>query len=280
MEPFESADNFNEDVGMFEAATHSSAVDLTPPHLKTIVMAPDGSDRDATLQHLAKELASRTSAQVEVLSASTTTSGILEELNRLHPDLLILPVPFGQDYHELGSESLGSVADQLLLKAPCPVLCVRDVQDLAAVHAALNSVIVPIAIADDLVPKALSWGFLITPSGGRLDLVAVADRDVFSDASHFVEAESDRKQFEPSRLSRAMLKDIGGIVAAAQKKGGASGRKIHVETRVGQFVPLTLAELHGKPHMIIWAMTRDHTSPTFHRAIDLLLASKGLVLMV
>lgn len=280
MEPFESAANFNEDVGLFEAATHCAAVEIAPPPLATIAAALDGSPRDETLRGFAEALAARTGARVEFLDGSATATAILAELAEHPADLLILPVPFGQDYRELGSESLGSVVDQLLLKVRSAVLCVREPQDPAAIQAALDSVIVPIAIADELAPRALSWAFRVTPAGGRVDLVAVADRDVLAEASHLVSEGSELATLNPAQLSRALLRDIGSLVAAAQKRGRAEDRTIHVETRIGQFVPLILAEMHGRPHMIVWGITRDHGSPAFHRAVDLLLSSTGPVLMV
>ena len=42
MEPFENADNLDEDVGLFEAATHSPVIELPVPVLNTIRLALDG----------------------------------------------------------------------------------------------------------------------------------------------------------------------------------------------------------------------------------------------
>jgi|GEM_PF-6550183 len=280
MEPFESSENFNEDVGLFEAATHPVVLDFSPPPLKSIVIALDGSDRDATVREYANQLAKQSGARVDTLQGGSGSGDILSGVAVQHADLLIVPVPFGQNYQELGSDSLGSVADQLLLKSSCPVLCVRQAQDASSVQASLKSVLIPVAVADELVPQALGWGFQITPKGGRLDLIAVADRQVLSEAGHLMTDSRSPGQLNSNELSRALLRDIGGIVGAAQKRGVAEDRTIHVETRVGKFVPLTLAELHGKPHLIIWCVTREHSSPAFHRAVDLLLASSGAVLMV
>ncbi len=280
MEPFESSENFNEDVGMFEAATHPVVANFTAPAITTIVVALDGTDQDETSKDFASSLAAQTGARVETVSGLTTPAEILSTVATHQASLLILPAPFGQNYKDLGSESLGSVADQVLLKANCPVLCIREPLSHARVLEALKWVLVPIAVADDLVPQAIGWGFQITPKGGRLDLIAVADRDVLTEAGHLIAEGTSARSLGTAELSRALLRDIGGVVAAAQKRGHSEDRKVHVETRVGKFVPLTLEELHGRPHMIIWCITRDHSSPAFHRAIDLLLASTGPVLMV
>lgn len=277
MDPFESAANFNEDVGLFEAAIHPQTVDLQIPALQSIAVAWDGSDRESTLRSFADHLVARSGATVEVLEHADSEADISAALAAAPPDLLILPVPFQRDYAGLGSTSLGSLADQLLLSTPCPVLCVRQVQDPKEILAALDHVLVPVAIADELVERALGWAFRMTPPGGRIDVVAVADCDVLLEASHLISAP---QTLSADELQRAMLREIGGLVSAAQQLAKTERRTMHIETRVGQFVPLTLAEMHGRPHMIIWAANRDHSSPSFHRAVDLLLASTGPVLLV
>lgn len=279
MEPFESSENLDEDVGMFEAATHCPVVELPIPEIRTIVLALDGSNQDSTTRGYAEQVAARTGAKIETLTGPGKAAEILQAIERHHADLLVVDVPYGQDFDELGCDSLGSVVDVLLVKSKIPVLCVRAVQEEASIQAGLNSVIVPIAIADEQVARALGWAFGLSGKDGRIDIVAVADGDVLSEAGHYAKGLAKLPP-DASQLSRALLTEIGGVVAAAQKRGHDEGRTVHVETRVGKFVPLTLAELHGRPHVIIWGITRDHSSPAFHRAVDLLLASTGPVLMV
>jgi hypothetical protein len=64
MEPFENAANFNEDVGMFQAAAHSPHVDLPAVTLSAIHLAVDGSNQDATARGLAQVLAARSGAKL------------------------------------------------------------------------------------------------------------------------------------------------------------------------------------------------------------------------
>lgn len=278
MEPFESAENFNEDVGMFEAATHSSQVNLTIPVLKSIFVVQDGSQQDPTAMGFAEVIASRCGASLEVISDVENADQILARIGGSSDHMMVLPVPFGQDYDELAHDSLGAVVDQVLLKSGGPVLCIREPQDPAQIQAALNSVIVPIVISDELASKAVSWGFFLTPAGGRIDLVAIADRADLEGVQHLVSEEM--RTIHPDQLSRAMTREIGGLVSAAQKRGSAEGRTIHVETRVGNFVPTTLHELHDRPHMLICGITHEHSAASFHRGVDLLLESRGAVLFV
>lgn len=277
MEPFESSENFNEDVSLFEAATHCSLVKITPPACRTIVIAADGSPRDQAMRDYAAMFSGRTSARVEVLPISSNAAEVLESVKRLQADLLILPVPFGLVDLEHPARSIGKIAEELLVKTPCPVLCVRASQSETVIRESLQSIIISITAADEWATRALGWAFAVTPHGGRLDLVAVADHELISQTE---QTQPSTQADENEHLSRSLISQMGGLIAAAQKQGMKEGRTVHVETRVGNFVPLTLAELHGRPHLIIWGIPEQENKPTPHQVSDLLLASKGGVLIV
>jgi nucleotide-binding universal stress UspA family protein len=278
MEPFESAANFYEDVGLFQAAAHSPHVELPAVTLSAIHLAVDGSNQDATARGLAQALAARSGAKLAEQSGAATAADILAAAQSSGASLIVVPAPFGRDYAQLRDESLGSVIDQLLLEAPCPVLCVRGALDEARLPGTLDHVLVPFAAGDAGVPRALSWGFHLLRASSRLELIAVADRAVLEEARHLVPGEL--QAFTPERVTRAILTDIGSLVSAAQKRGTLDQQTVHVETRVGDFVQSVLAEVEQHPGLLICVNPRAHAAPAFHRAIDLLLSSRGPVLLV
>ncbi len=280
MEPFESAAHLNEDIGLFEAATHAAPVEIADPRATTIVAVLDGSDQDQSVRDLAEAMAGGLGAGIEVVAGRPGVAEILSATAAQPGSLLVLPVPCGEDYRQLGNDSLGSVADQVLLKSTCPVLCVREPLEAAGIPAALERIVVPVVHADEHAQRALGWAFQLTAAGGRIDLVAIADRSALSESSHLLPDGSDVARLDADQLSRAVTRDIGGLTSAAQKRAGSTGRTLHVETRVGQFVPLVLAELHGHPQLVICGTDREHSSPAFHRMVDLLAASAGPVLIV
>lgn len=280
MEPFENAANLAEDVGLFEAATHAPPVELSVPELRIIHVALDGSNQDAAARGIAQALGERTGAAVHEQSGAATAADILSAAGGHAADLLVVPAPFGRDYALLKDESLGSVVDQLLLESTCPVLCVRDMLGAEAIDAALRRVLVPIATQEESAARALAWAFRVLPAGGALDLVAVADRDVLQEARRLMGAAVDPQAFAPEQVLRRLWGDIGSLVAAAQKRGTEGDQTVHVEARFGEFVPVVLAEAGAQPRLTVWGITRDHDAPAFHRAVDLLLESRGPVLMV
>lgn len=277
---FENPGSFSEDLGMFEAAAHPVPAEIPTPELKSMYVAGDGSNQDATVQGLAAAVAAHTGAQIVEQSGAAGIDELLAAAREKCPDLIIVPVPYGEDYRELQDDSLGSAADRLLHDTTCPVLCIRDVMDEAAVDAALRHIVVPAAVGDESVVRAIGWAFRLLRPEGRLDLLAVADRDLLEEAGHLVAREGDESPFEPEQVVRAILRDIGGIVSAAQKRGVADDLTVHVETRVGPFVPTVLGDRDDRARLIVCGTTREHGSAAFHRAVDLLLSARGPVLLV
>jgi hypothetical protein len=81
-------------------------------------------------------------------------------------------------------------------------------------------------------------------------------------------------------VARTLFRDLGGIVAAAQKLGTERGLHVHVENKVGRFVRLVTEAANVHPRLLVWGSQKDHASPAFHRGVDLLLAARGPVLIV
>jgi nucleotide-binding universal stress UspA family protein len=277
---FENPGSFSEDLGMFEAAAHPIPAEIPNPELKSMYMACDGSNQDATVRSLAAAVAAQTGARIVEQSGAAGIDELLAAAREKCPDLIVVPVPYGEDYRELQDDSLGSAADRLLHDSTCPVLCIRDVMDDAAVDAALRHIVVPAAVGDESVVRAIGWAFRLLRPAGRLDLLAVADRDLLEEAGHFVAGAHGESPFEPEQVVRAILRDIGGIVSAAQKRGVADDLAVHVETRVGPFVPTVLGDRDDRVRLIVCGTTREHGSAAFHRAVDLLLSARGPVLLV
>ncbi len=126
MEPFENESNFQEDVGMFEAATHAGTLVLPTPRVQVVHLALDGSNQDDTARALAQAVAERLQARVHEQTGAADANEILARRRAEQADLLVIPVPFGRDFLKLGMDSLGSVIDMLLRESPCPLLCVRE----------------------------------------------------------------------------------------------------------------------------------------------------------
>lgn len=279
LEPFENQGNFQEDVGLFEAATHGASLELPSPQLQVIQLALDGSNQDATARRLAEGVAQRLGARVHEQVGSRDAADILADLRSRQAGLLVVPVPFGRDFEILGAASLGSVIDMLLLESPCPILCVRDELSDDQVQQVLERVLLPVAVGEPPAIQALAWGFhLLTPQS-ELELLAIADVELLTEARQLVDQQVGEDAFDAEHVTRAILRETGGLVAAAQRQSSLQNTPVHVTTRTGRFVPQVLEQVGDSPQLVIREMKQDHGAPSFHRSVDLLLASRGPVLL-
>ncbi|GIW82003.1 MAG: hypothetical protein KatS3mg105_3810 [Gemmatales bacterium] len=269
-----------EDVGMFEAAVHAQAVELESPELKRLVLSLDGSNQDETAKLFAAQLSSTAGAEVFEQTGAQNAREILEFAAQKQAQLLIVPVPFGQDIDELQNESLGSVVDVLMLESACPVFCVRQPMAAEAVAQALSDAIVPVNVNEASTPRAAAWSFRFVKSGGRIELLAVPDRDVIEEARKLLGSAIDPLALQREALDRAVTHDIAGLIAAVQKRGAEEGFNVHVELQLGRPVQVVLERANKGPHLIVVGTPKDHTTLAFHRALDLILGAVGPVVVV
>ncbi|MBM4068825.1 MAG: universal stress protein [Planctomycetes bacterium] len=279
-DPFEDGDTLAEDLGMFEAAVHARPLALDKPVLAAVVLAPDGSNQDATARTWATAMAARAGCPVHEQRGAASASEILQACRKHQAGLLVVPVPFGQDIQELRDESLGSIIDMLLQESVCPLLCVRELMDEAAVQLALNDILLPIHGGDETCARAASWALHFLAEQGQLQLLAVADQDVLDEARELLGDAIAASASEPDALSRAMTQEVASVVGAVQRRGNEAGLTVSVDVKVGRFVSVVLDEANQRPHLLVTGASKDRTSPTFHRATDLILGAKYPVLVV
>lgn len=279
MEPFENEGNFQEDVGLFEAATNVEPVELPRPEVAVVHLALDGSNQDGTARRLAQAVAERLGARVDEQAGCEDADAILTELRNAQAGLLVVPVPFGRDFAVLGDESLGSVIDMLLLEATCPVLCVRDELTEEQVGEIMGKMLIPVAVGEPPATAALAWGFRLLTAEHELELLAIADVAMLEEARQLVSEEVSDESLGPEHIERAILRETGGLVSAAQRQSTQQDTSVHVTTRTGRFVGQVLEQVAEGPQLIVREMQQDHTAPSFHRSVDLLLASHRPVLL-
>jgi nucleotide-binding universal stress UspA family protein len=277
---FEESATVSEDMGLFEAAVHAVHLELERPALDVVVVVVDGSNQDETARTFAAAIARRSGAQVYEHSGHGSAAEILRACSEHKASLLVVPVPFGADIATLKDESLGAVVDMLLLESTCPVFCVRQLCDSASVEAALADVIVPVNVLDESCARAASWALRMLHKGERLELLAVADRDVLDEARKLLGEAIDPQALEVEAVSRAVTQEVGSLVAAVQRRGREEGLVVQVEVKVGRAATVELEEANRRPRLLVVGAAKDHSSPAYHRAADLILGAHGPVLVV
>lgn len=259
---------------MFEAAAHAEPVDLPAVSLRTVLVALDDSNQDATARAVAKVIADALGAQVSEQPGLTTAQSLRDAKMALAADLLVLPVPFGSDIGELREESLGVVVDQLL--ASClPLLAIRQPQDAAAVQALLRRIYVPLSPVHERGALALAWACRLLGHAGTLRVLEFPDAALRQQARALA-AGADSQ----AAMQRVLTRHYAGNVAQVQRLSVASGFQVHVHSLSGRLVDETIQAVDQAAGLVVIDGAVDRRSDAFHHAADLVLASKGPVLVV
>jgi len=283
-EPFELAENMEEDLGLFEAAVkpREAPLDLGPQ--PCILLVTDGSNQDPTAQTVAARAQSALSA--EIVTAAATSLEDLEQAESIlaraadaSAGLLVLPVPLGEDITELESLSLGSAADCLLQLSSIPMLCIREPLADGELDELFDTVLVAISRNDPRTREALAWAFRLAKR--EIVLCQLADRDSMDEARQLLEGRQEDSSVEQAVVQRAVNSRLGPLVGIAQRYANRQDIGLHVDFRLGspaRQVP-SAAQASGSSLVIAPRLPDPRESPD-HVVQDILLALRLPVLVV
>lgn len=280
IEPFESASNLMEDMGMFEAATHAGAIQLAEVKVNTILALPDGSNQDPATQFLANELSHKLGATLVVKHQLETVKSVLEAVEATHAELLVLPVPFGADIGTLKMDSLGDFCDRILSHITVPVLAVRQPLSEAVLKATLQRMVVPLNTQEPRSAVAMSWACRLLQTGGELVALEIGDTHTEIEANQLQKPFDNLDSTHQAAIERVLSRHFAGLIATLQKKSAEFGFGTTVRSVRGRFVDCTLDAIGELAGLAVVAQSTDRRSDTFHRCSDLLLGSSFPVLMV
>jgi len=275
--PFELPENMEEDLGLFHAAVQPRCEDMDTSPIRNILAVIDGSHRDATVKQLGQRVANQLGASLTEMHCGDNVTSLLS--NTADANLLVVPIPCGEDIEALDGRSLGANADGLLQSCPVPLLCVRDSMESAEIAHCLDSLLVAISRNERPDWHALSWAFRL--AGKKIVIMEWVDKDAIADATQLLEGHVEDASLQQSMVNRAVASRLGPLIGAAQRQGTAKNLSVHVEFRFGAPVAETLeaCQEFGCGMKVI-ARTADHHSLNFHLVHDLLLASRRLTLVI
>lgn len=280
MEPFESAANFVEDVGMFEAACHAPATSLPILNVKTILSIPDGSNQDPAVRTLGQQFATMFSANLIERTGLVTAAAIEQACLETQPSLMVVPVPFGSDIGELREESLGEVIDRILATRKCPILAVRQPLDADSLTKVVHNLLVTLVPGESANALSLAWATQLLKSGGEMILLEIADREVLAEAKLLLGSVNINEATAIATLERVLSRQFASLVGVVQRTAAEVGFGARVASASGRFVEQVLAQIGDQPSLVIHAGSKDRRSTAFHRSADLILGSRYPVLVV
>lgn len=276
-EPFEMAENMEEDLGLFEAAVRSTHVDLDFSPCGKVVWIVDDSPIQSTVQIFATSMAKRLSVQGIHRAAADSIVGSTTELQ--NAGLIVSPIPLGRDAQNAASTSLGAGADELLRSSPAPVLFVRQPMNSDAVEASVDTLLAVVWRHDPEAEQEIAWAFRLARS--QIVLLELVDSVALQEATKLLQGRQEDPEVERAVVARAVDSQLGSIVAAAQKHSRDRGVSLHVEFRLGPPVQEILDVIRAfSCGMVILSRPKDHTLASFHLSGDLLLATDLPVLVI
>jgi len=306
-EPFELAENMEEDLGLFEAAVRSKPEKLHFGSVGRVMVLRDNSRLLSTVQGFASAIAQRIHSTV----VEAESVGILTALRSRVPHfesaegqvvdqgqeilqglgVIVAPLPLGKNveiYESSGlgesksveeATSLGDVAEELLQKSPVPVLFITEPMTSGAVENAMDTVMLAISRADAQAVETVSWAFRLTAN--QIILLEWVDSQALDEAQKLLKGRQEDRAVEQAVVGRAVTSQLGSLVGTAQKHAKDFGVAFHVEIRFGnpRAEVLDAAKAYACG-MLVLSRPSDHTSPGFHLVRDLLLVTELPVLVI
>ncbi len=297
-------------MGDFEAAMVKSKITLDAAPVDCVVVAFDRTSRDETLASLAVGIAKRTSAKVVAIQrphsddARVYAEGVFNRVSGgaanvmidtdaregpLHKQimaaadehkaaLVIVASPYGTEIEDAGEESLSTTTEALFAEYKRPLLIVRHAR--ANAEGLWSSVVVASTFRAEDATGPAAMALRLVAKAGMITLLAVADRTVIAEAAGLLGDAVKLGALDEDALKRAEQRAIGGLVAAVQKAAGEHHVNATVDVQCGNPSAVVPAHAEAHPCVIAVGRTADHSSPTYHTAIDIVLASKCPVLVV
>jgi hypothetical protein len=244
-EPFELADNMEEDLGLFEAATHAPRVRLEQPRVGTVLVvvpaaagepsratqAAGGSPRTVeACRGLGHAVAARLGATVmeDMGDAARSPENLRQAVDRTGAGLVVTAI-----------ELLGDAAVlSLLATDTVPMLCLgrhrrRGRSRKAPPDATLDTMLLPLLADTPPAHRATAWACRLAAAAGaagQLRVVELADPQARAMARGRA---GDAAGGGDSVVGRVVSGRLGGLVAAIQRESTAHGFTAEVEFRGG-----------------------------------------------
>lgn len=262
-EPFELATNMEEDLGLFEAATHAPRVRLEEPRVGTVLVAAPADAGSPRAVEACRSLGHAIAAR---LGAAVMEDTVIEDMAKRRvssaEDLRQAVERTGAGLVVTAVELLGDeISGRLLAEGPGPVLCLgrhrrrpppgraRD----RARHGMLDAPLLPLIDDTPASRRATAWACRLAAAAGtagRLRAIELAGPRARAAARGRT---GDQGDVGDAVVGRIVSGRLGAVVAALQRDASARGFTAEVEFRVGgpAAVLRAVADTMPEPPLIV-----------------------------
>jgi hypothetical protein len=274
-EPFELAENMEEDLGLFEAATQARKFAIQPPEVHT-VLAAGAAGR--TVAAFAAGLAGRLGATVVEDRAAGTAAAVKAAAARVTAGAIVVPAAAAPD---LLGELLAGVDDG----AGPTVAIVAGEPALTT----LDAVLLPLFSDEPAARRSVSWACTLAAAAGTAGLVHAVELSTPAtrqEARALAGGRAGGEEVQEATVGRAVAGHLGGLVAALQRHGLAGGYTVEVGFRAGWPRREILAALDALARPATVILGRDGLPAVRSQglasrlALELVAAGAGAVLVV
>lgn len=290
-------------VDAFEAALTAQVTQLPEVSLGRILLVLDGSNQDRTSEAFARILARREGSELQLSWAypgeaiaerekylrqrcsvireeDDLVTDILarDDIRGLRPveqilssmptfDLVVICAPYQEDFSELGQQSVGSVLDILMARAPQPVLAVREPKEDP--QTCLRRTLLPLTPILETSALAASWALCLARQGS-VQLFAISP------------ALAGDEENVPQKVAASLQRpEEAGLVAAVQRRAAEEDTECRVELRFGEGLePLAETVNQRDQIVVVPCCPREPEKITYQRMQALLRFSRNPLLVV
>jgi hypothetical protein len=221
-EPFELAENMEEDLGLFEAATHARRFDVQPPVVHTVLAA---AAADPVAAVFAEALARRLRATVVEDLAAGTAAAVMAAAARVTAGAVVVPAAAGP---ELLGELLAGLEDGA---GPAVAIVAGEPEPTT-----LDALLLPLFSDEPAARRSVSWACTLAAAAGANGLVHAVELSTPAtrrEARELAGGRAGGEEVQEATVGRAVAGHLGGLVAALQRHGLAGGYPVEVGFRPG-----------------------------------------------
>lgn len=273
-EPFELAENMEEDIGLFEAATHVRHFDIEPPVVRTVLVATAAGSMGLDF---AAGAARRLNAELVTDSVAATAESILAAAARTAAGLVVVPETIGAD--TLAGLIAGTAS------GTSPAVAVVSHADASA----LDAMLLPLFGDEPASRLCLAWACTFAAAAGSRGFVAAVELSTPAtrqEARQLAGETPTPEDVRKATVGRAVSAHLGSLVAALQRHSLAHGYAVEVGFRPGWPRREILASLTSLARPATVLLGRDGLpaaggqGPAFRLALEIVEAHAAAVLVV
>ncbi len=307
----DNLDDLKESMIRFEAAMQTQKVSVDVPDPKSILLALDGSNQDATAVGLAATLAETRSLPLHLTyayegpvdpakdayldeqarslvergiktshskAAGRSYEQILEVARTEASDLIVVCAPYLEDIGELGDESVGTNLDLLMSRSPVPVLVVRQPQSDPG--SLTRSVLLPLGAPSAEDSRSAGWSVWLAGQSGSIRVLIVADAAALQRAGRDPTSAVEIDRLDDKLIDDILAREHAGLIGALQKLASEKGLGCRVSVRGGDPVEVIAEMGNAADGLVVLSRPTDRKSERYQRVLSVVRESANPVLIV